>query len=1357
MYCDFFGLRCRPFEDRADPHFYYPTAETEEAIAVMEYEAHYGRGLALILGESGTGKTLLARTLLQRLPATDHLVILTCPGNGAIDLVRETCKGFGVTLPSTPNAGRCLARLRRHLERTRKDDHRSILILDQAENLTTDGLTQLTTLCDLPRDGAPLLRIILCAQPRFHEIVSGPEFARFRQQMCGERTLPSLSRAETDSYVRHRQRVAGGGDRTLFDAEAITILHQASKGVPRLVSYYADAAMLAAYAGGERLVSVSLAMEVTTQGTQRQRTLDARELGLPAVSEVASGITPRTPRRVAPGEPLAADGATTSEGESPIEHSSPRAFDAEREAAASMIGNPSDSLVTMVSPPTANSTLSDHETLLCRLEAAIARAERTVSTTDAGVAKYAAIEQHLLSITVRAERAAGLLAGSVERAGDAADRVQRRFEQTVADAENRTKLLESQTAGTVEAATAADQAGVKLDHTREQAEHARTRLTSFTEQLADKAEELQDRVSEMMNAVAASDRTRQRIESLLQHAPTTTENLENRLSGLQARINQVFGEADGKLQAFADERLDRIRGGLGEDLERIEQTRGDLVRRAESTAAKIAAETASVAEKWEQREDAVRAALGRATAEMERIQNEVIEKARSRMSREIEDPLDDRLRTARNTLDEIIDRNGTRLRQLVDQYQSQGRAVVEATAKLDELRPRIEQIDDSCRRCDELAISCDQLSGELTGLEGRAADLPHQLHSGQEMVDNLSGRVETIRAQITPVMEEGEKLLVELLDARTQMASVRTAINDTLAELGAVHRDAGELRKDARAWEDLLTRLAENRSHAEVAFGRLELAGEGAGRQIESLTRIAADAADERRRAEEQTRAAGQANASLGAQIETATSARTAIETSMAKAGEQQNTIEKLAEQLRDLRGSANGLVRQLEELIISSGQSNDAAQITCAAVEQKLGQLDSHLAAATHALRDLSDANVTGGATIQRLEGDIDRIQQITHDSLEQVEQLGVNSQEITAYADQQLQHLRTQTTCTGEFMERVAGVRAAAEPVLTELKQALVEGKRYSATIAGQVAEAGVVADRLSGLTQLLQRAEASEAAVRQTADHAATILEGMEAAIGSSTRTADSLHEIQSGAHQVLVDYAELKGELETTAQRLHEQLTRAEGSIQNREPLLHDFTERTRKLEEHLSRLGPNVEDLERAVQQATERPREIVQAAQNQAEQLEQVCSAVRKVFSSLSKTSLEAARQTTEFQKISDGAATRLAHLRAETERAQATLREWVEEAIRAQTRIEKALSHLPTVQETHPGEALRGMARLLDSEVDAGDQEPAVEGSAEGAMALDEPPIVQRVFRPRTRTDEIAALIEDARRASEQQPEIVG
>lgn len=263
MYTAFFGLRCLPFEDRADAQFFFPAAEHEETLAAMEYEAHYGTGIGLVLGEAGTGKTLLIRALLSRLHATDHVAVITTPANGAAEILRECCKGFGVSLPSSPNDSRRLNRLRRHLVRTIAAGHRAILVVDQAEHLTPVNMGEIKTLAELQAEQGRLLRVILAGHPRLRLLLNQPDFVRVRRQAFKERVLSPLTESETKDYVRHRLRVAGAGEADLFDLGALALVHTTSGGVPRLINQVCNASMLAAYGAGESRISAAIVGEVT--------------------------------------------------------------------------------------------------------------------------------------------------------------------------------------------------------------------------------------------------------------------------------------------------------------------------------------------------------------------------------------------------------------------------------------------------------------------------------------------------------------------------------------------------------------------------------------------------------------------------------------------------------------------------------------------------------------------------------------------------------------------------------------------------------------------------------------------------------------------------------------------------------------------------------------------------------------------------------------------------------------------------------------------------------------------------------------------------------------------------------------
>ncbi len=255
MYTASFGLRCSPFEDRADAAFFFPAAEHEEAIAAMQYEAQHGAGVGLILGETGTGKTILVRTLSRRLTESEKVVVLTVPGNGAVDILRESCKGFGVSLPSSLHDARGLARLRRHLSRNIREGSRPILIIDQAEHLSPGDLNDVESLLEMQDDRGRLLRIVLAAHPRFRLLLEQPAFARLRQLAFTEHRINSLSESEVAQYIRHRLSVAGAAGTDIFSDDAIAAVFDQSQGVPRVINQVCSAAMLAAYGAGETRVT----------------------------------------------------------------------------------------------------------------------------------------------------------------------------------------------------------------------------------------------------------------------------------------------------------------------------------------------------------------------------------------------------------------------------------------------------------------------------------------------------------------------------------------------------------------------------------------------------------------------------------------------------------------------------------------------------------------------------------------------------------------------------------------------------------------------------------------------------------------------------------------------------------------------------------------------------------------------------------------------------------------------------------------------------------------------------------------------------------------------------------------------
>ena len=258
MYTSFFGLNEKPFSITPDPRYLFMSERHTEALAHLIYGVRESGGFIQLTGEVGTGKTTLARSLLQQVPDTTDVAVILNPQLSRNEFLSAICEELAVPLPDAANSLKTLTNaLNAYLLRNYGRGRRTILIVDEAQNLRVDVLEQVRLLTNLETAKQKLLQIILIGQPELREILSRTDMRQLAQRITGRYHLEPLSRDETITYIDHRLKVAGAV-RPIFSRSAKRELYRLSKGVPRMVNVIADRALLGAFTCEEQQVTPKL-------------------------------------------------------------------------------------------------------------------------------------------------------------------------------------------------------------------------------------------------------------------------------------------------------------------------------------------------------------------------------------------------------------------------------------------------------------------------------------------------------------------------------------------------------------------------------------------------------------------------------------------------------------------------------------------------------------------------------------------------------------------------------------------------------------------------------------------------------------------------------------------------------------------------------------------------------------------------------------------------------------------------------------------------------------------------------------------------------------------------------------------
>jgi general secretion pathway protein A len=283
MYIDFFRLREPPFSLTPDPRYLFMTERHREGLAHLLYGVQQPGGFVQLTGEIGSGKTTLCRCLVNQLPPETDVALVLNPRLTAIELLATVCDELRIPYPAHTESIKVLVdALNHHLLETHARGRRTVLIIDEAQNLQTDVLEQIRLLTNLETSKEKLLQIILIGQPELLSILRRKDLRQLAQRITARYHLLSLSRSETYDYVRHRLMVAGAED-SIFTPWAIRRIYRLSGGVPRIINIICDRALLGAYAMDRRRVTA----EIVTHACRETRGVVPRYKLLPVTAGVA--------------------------------------------------------------------------------------------------------------------------------------------------------------------------------------------------------------------------------------------------------------------------------------------------------------------------------------------------------------------------------------------------------------------------------------------------------------------------------------------------------------------------------------------------------------------------------------------------------------------------------------------------------------------------------------------------------------------------------------------------------------------------------------------------------------------------------------------------------------------------------------------------------------------------------------------------------------------------------------------------------------------------------------------------------------------------------------------------------------
>jgi general secretion pathway protein A len=263
MYLSFYALRELPFELTPNPRFLFTTPHHQEALSNLQFGLSTGKPLTMLVGEAGTGKTTLLRTALQSdLCRHVKTIYINNPALKRDEFIELLARNFRLSSDAAHSKAAMLGELELVLSELRRRGELIALVVDEAQALSDELLEEIRLLANIETDEQKLLPLVLAGQPELANRLNQAHLRQLKQRISLRCELQPLDLSDTAAYVATRIRAAGGEPLKLFSREAISLIHERSRGIPRTISVICDNTLLSGFALGVQPVTSTIVAEV---------------------------------------------------------------------------------------------------------------------------------------------------------------------------------------------------------------------------------------------------------------------------------------------------------------------------------------------------------------------------------------------------------------------------------------------------------------------------------------------------------------------------------------------------------------------------------------------------------------------------------------------------------------------------------------------------------------------------------------------------------------------------------------------------------------------------------------------------------------------------------------------------------------------------------------------------------------------------------------------------------------------------------------------------------------------------------------------------------------------------------------